>query len=72
VVDEVGPLELRGAGLERGDGKVPARARTGGRMRVLLVVREGPVQRVREHYGLGEGETVAVSVGDLAGFTLVG
>ena len=65
VVDEVGPLELRGEGLEPAAGLLLRRAGTGGGMRVLLVVREALVERVCEHYGLGREETAVVSAVEL-------
>lgn len=68
VVDEVGPLELGGSGLEpavraaldargysaQAEAGASTASRPGARAsaRLLLVVREGLVERVLEHYGL--------------------
>lgn len=53
AVDEVGPLELRGSGLEPAVGTaVRAAAGAGASARLLLVVRERLVERVLDHYDL--------------------
>ena len=49
VVDEIGPLELRGQGLDAAVRAVLAAGRAD--VRVVLVVREGLVEAVRARYG---------------------
>lgn len=49
VVDEIGPLELRGEGLDPVVRTVLASGRAG--LRVVLVVRDGLAAAVRERYG---------------------
>ncbi|HEX8386336.1 MAG TPA: nucleoside-triphosphatase, partial [Rubricoccaceae bacterium] len=49
IVDEVGPLELDGRGLEPAVG---AAVRLAASTRVVLVVREGLLDRVLDHYGV--------------------
>ncbi len=51
VIDEIGPLELRGEGLEPAVSRLFAVAKTGN-ARIVLVVREGLVQRICERYDL--------------------
>ncbi|MFW5689993.1 MAG: hypothetical protein ACOC1U_10505 [Spirochaetota bacterium] len=77
VVDEVGPLELRGEGLEPALGDViarhlaaasfrPQRAKTEAGPRLLLVVREGLVERVRAHYRIPSERSLAIKTNELA------
>lgn len=59
VVDEVGPLELDGAGLGSAVGTaVRAAAGAGASARLLLVVRERLVERVLGHYGVAAGRLI--------------
>jgi len=53
VIDEIGPLELRGEGLEPAVSRVLASRESSASVRLILVVREGLVDRVIEHYRLG-------------------
>jgi len=55
VIDEIGPLELRGEGLEPAVSAVLAAESAAGALvaNLVLVVREGLVDRVIEHYHLG-------------------
>lgn len=63
VVDEVGPLELGGSGL---DPAVRAAAGAGASARLLLVVRERLVERVLDHYGLPASAVRVVTPDELA------
>ena len=66
VVDEVGPLELRGSGLEPAVGTaVRAAAGAGASARLLLVVRERLVERVLHHYGLATSAIRVVTPDEL-------
>ena len=58
VVDEVGPLELSGRGLEPAVGAA-VRLGAASETRVVLVVREALVARVLDHYGIRGAARVA-------------
>lgn len=58
VIDEVGPLELRGEGLADAVGAAIARARRPDGPRLLLVVRETLLDRAVEALGLSEATVV--------------
>ncbi|MDT0632645.1 nucleoside-triphosphatase [Rubrivirga sp. S365] len=58
VVDEVGPLELRGEGLADAVGPAIARARQPGSPRLLLVVRETLLDRAVADLGLSDADVV--------------
>ncbi len=67
VVDEVGPLELGGSGLEPAVGTaVRAAAGAGASARLLLVVRERLVERVLDRYGLAASAVRVVTPEELA------
>jgi len=51
IVDEIGPLELRGEGLEPEMNKIMDDSGQTG-MNIILVVRKSLVENVIEHYGL--------------------
>lgn len=61
VIDEVGPLELRGDGLAESVRVATGRARRPGGPRLLLVVREGLVGSVVRAFGLHEATAVRLS-----------
>jgi len=63
VIDEIGPLELRGEGFYEVVKKV---ARSGKDKRILLVVREGMAEKVAAFLGFGNAIVIR-SVGDLRG-----
>ncbi len=52
VIDEVGPLELRGAGIAPAVREAVSRAQSPGGPRVLLVVRDGLVDAVCDTFGI--------------------
>lgn len=62
VIDEIGPLELRGGGLEPAVGELFARFRLdAGRERtpgIVLVVRDTLVERALSHFGLAEDQAL--------------
>jgi nucleoside-triphosphatase THEP1 len=69
VIDEVGPLELRGEGLDAAvrDAVLASAARG---FALLLVVREGLVERARERYGLASAQVIGVeALGQLPGYS---
>lgn len=67
VVDEVGPLELRGEGLEPALGDALAAVRSADASpRVLLVVRDSLVARVVGHYKLGGALAAVVTTDSLS------
>ena len=71
VVDEVGPLELQGKGLEPAVGTVLGKAIAAASSRghgpsALIVVREGLVDRVLEHYSIPSKLTTTVGRDELS------
>lgn len=52
IIDEIGPLELSGIGLEPQVGKIIDSTLKSGKDDLILVVREGIVDKVVDHYHL--------------------
>ena len=58
VIDEIGPLELRGGGLEPMVGKILNEYKRTKNNRLIIVVRENLLEKVIEHYKL-HGDYIA-------------
>ena len=54
VIDEIGPLELRGEALEPAVSEVLRAARSPGGPAVVLVIRDRLLEKAIGHYGLGD------------------
>ncbi len=62
IIDEIGPLELNGSGLEPAVSFVINKKINGGNFNLLLVVREGLSGKCISHYGLAENSVLLFKI----------